>query len=500
MPLFRTSFIITTLLLSLSLHADDVQPKKDLTKDAKQAIDSNKFDAKSKKIDAEQALKLSESNEQLVAPLAEGILKKTQTYDDLDTLNTIADVTTERQSHQEASAGVLMDAATNNTVNLSAMQQQLFSKSPDLSLLNEQDFPAEVQKMMQENNLTTLTGKKNPRYTDDPFAFVMISLSMPEYSIKALFNEISASYPDKTIFVAIQGAYPKEARRTMYYLSTLLPNPHTFSLVIDPTLFNRFEVKKVPFFVINTEEKGWRKIMGDVSFSEAYERSIMHYDDFEPVAQVYPIIEPNLLTLMHAELEKFDTEQYLTDLEKNLLAEKAPRVELVLATESYEYLVDPTIEFEEDIKVNSESFVPRGTRVNPLQHMQLSKKYAIADITSPEQRAIVRQWKQSTPNLVVISTIYPSVNDLTGYTEEFGRITQAEPMLVKRLGLERIPSLVQQQGLALHVSVVAPKPRDNHDNNEQTSPQPTIPLIVLPEQNDIDLLNDANDLINPEDS
>jgi hypothetical protein len=280
---------------------------------------------------------------------------------------------------------------------------------------------------------------------------------MPEYSLEALFAEVAFQYQDRKIVIAIAGMHQHD-KLAIQKMAALLPQnapQSNFVFVVDPVIFNTFEIERVPFFVMNTDV-GWRKVLGDVSFSEAERFATMHYDEFKPIATTYPIAEPNMLDLVNEANEKFDWQGQLAAATENITKERRSSVTLPLATTSYQYLVDPTVTLTEDLEFEGIRIGTAGQSINPLAHQTLGNAYAFIDATDDAQVEIAKKWKIKHPSLVVVSTVVPDEDGQNSLHSHLGFIRELHPMLVERFGLERLPSLAVQDDLRVRITVEAP--------------------------------------------
>jgi len=284
--------------------------------------------------------------------------------------------------------------------------------------------------------------------------FILVSLSMPIPSLETLFTEVGYLENKEDIVFVFQGWQAPNFNAFIAKVDRLMPLGHEPNVVVDPTIFKKLDVSEVPFFAIKTENKGWKKVLGDVSLNLAIIEANSHYEIFKPIGPIYPIAEPNMLDYIYKKIEETDWEQQITAATNKLIDKQASNVDLPLSDISYRYLVNGTVTINEDIKVDGESVVEPGQQVNPLEHMSLSKSYAIVDVSSKTQLDIVRYWKRSHINVKVITTELPAYIDKHELEGEFGEIHQLDPLLAKRFGLERIPSIVYQKGMELVVEVV----------------------------------------------
>lgn len=304
-------------------------------------------------------------------------------------------------------------------------------------------------------NLPQMTEQKNTRYGDNIDVFVLVSLSMPLRSLETLVAEIQYEYSDKNVIIVFQGYDTSNPNETMYQISQFAPekNVNNLGIVVDPTFFIQLEVTEVPYFAIKDASGNWKRVLGDITLTEAFSESESQYDEFRAVGRTYPISEPNLITYIHKKIEETDWNTQIHNATQKVL-DRQTSVDLLPANSSYTYLVDGSSTIERDIVYEDKLFVPAGTVVNPLDEIVFSKKYAFLDIASASQLDILRVWKAKNNNLKVITTRMLEPSRMQLLSQEFGEIHQLDPLLSRRFGLEYVPSLVSQKGSKLQVEVV----------------------------------------------
>jgi conjugal transfer pilus assembly protein TrbC len=103
--------------------------------------------------------------------------------------------------------------------------------------------------------------------------YIFVSFSMPDATIQNLLRD---AHKIKAPLI-IRGLYQNSFQETTKKLLTLLPEKKG-GVLLDPTLFKRFKIDKVPAFVITTqrciEDKActdYDVIYGDVTFHYALE-------------------------------------------------------------------------------------------------------------------------------------------------------------------------------------------------------------------------------------
>lgn len=453
--LLLLSLLAVSMLATAGENDNDVKPDiKPITKEqAKKLLSQETLQLVSKEHQQKQAQKH--------APDALSALASSNTVVIEDDIGTVSAT---RAEGQQSDANDVVKQAKLNNYELTPEDLQKMLQQPDFQRFANNNDDVISQSMNKAADAKMMENANRDRYPKDVSAYIAVSSSMPEYSLKALFAEVAFQYNDRKIVIAISGIHQND-KTAVQRMMLLLPQNMTdtnFVFVIDPVIFNTFEIDRVPFFVIKTDI-GWRKIAGDVSFSEAQRYSTMHYDEFLPIATTYPIAEPNMLELVNDANEKFDWEGQMDKAIEDLPKERRSKVSLPIATTNYEYHVDPTVTLTQDLEFEGVKIGHAGQAINPLAHQALTNTFAFIDAGDPLQIDIAKKWKKKHANLVVVSTLVPDEDTQTALFKQLGFIRELHPMLVERFGLEKLPSLAVQDKLLMKITVEAPK-RDESSN------------------------------------
>ncbi len=135
---------------------------------------------------------------------------------------------------------------------------------------------------------------------------------------------------------------------------------------------------------------------------------------------------------------------------------KGPGLALPHAEEARVMLVDPTVEYPEDIKdpTTNTVLIKAGTKINPFDKVRWIRTLVFFDGTSPAQVGWVQQYlNEHDPKFVKLII---SDGDVQKVMEQLHqRVYWANPLLVSRMGVEAVPSVVSQSGRHLRVEEVA---------------------------------------------
>ena len=119
-------------------------------------------------------------------------------------------------------------------------------------------FCKEDREIVKESLINRTSGQNSGREQ----YYVFISLSMPESSLKTLYNEAK----DQKAILVLRGLYEDSFRRTADKLKTL-----QIVAVINPNLFKQYQVSKAPTFVLVNGEQS-SMLVGNVTFQFASEK------------------------------------------------------------------------------------------------------------------------------------------------------------------------------------------------------------------------------------
>ena len=299
--------------------------------------------------------------------------------------------------------------------------------------------------------------QKETRYGEDVYAYIAVSMSMPEQWFKKMLTSLANEHKDKRVILAFQGAKPGELAKFALAIEQAMPktNEGSYSVVIDPTIFMRLEIDKVPTFAINTE-KGWRKVLGELSLTQAETYAAQDYEVYEALGRIYDIKEPNMITLLQEKMREGLEDDPVSKMQEKLQAFTPAKVDLPVADKSYSYLITPLFTVEQDLQFEGKVFARKGDTVNTLEHLPLLNEYAFVDLSDLNQLEQARAWREQNPNMKVFSTTMPAPSEMTKYIQEFGYISQVNSLLVERFNIEATPSLAYQVGNQLKIVVAKP--------------------------------------------
>jgi conjugal transfer pilus assembly protein TraW len=184
--------------------------------------------------------------------------------------------------------------------------------------------------------------------------------------------------------------------------------------------------------------------------------------DYGQRGAVFPVIERDLLEQIHtrlAQMEKSGETARLNDeLKRRTIARvnrPDPVAGIVRASEGRRWQFDPTITLAADIRgAKGELIHAAGTRVNPLDSVQLRADLLFLDGDDPDQLA----WalKQDVNAKLILVKGAPlelmKARQRRFYFDQGGKLTE-------RFGIRSVPARVRQRGRLLEISEIALPPK-----------------------------------------
>jgi conjugal transfer pilus assembly protein TraW len=184
--------------------------------------------------------------------------------------------------------------------------------------------------------------------------------------------------------------------------------------------------------------------------------------DYGQRGTVFPVIERDLLEQIHSRLTQMErsgeTARLNEDLKRRTIARvnrPDPVAGIVRASEARRWQFDPTITLAADIRgAKGELIHAAGTRVNPLDSVQLRAELLFLDGDDPDQLA----WalKQAANAKLILVKGAPlelmKARQRRFYFDQGGKLTE-------RFGNRSVPARVRQQGRLLEISEIALPPK-----------------------------------------
>jgi conjugal transfer pilus assembly protein TraW len=186
---------------------------------------------------------------------------------------------------------------------------------------------------------------------------------------------------------------------------------------------------------------------------EAHEVGVM--------GETYPIIEMDFLSFIQSRIRLMQQNGQWQSLQRHMQSEaesyrdrptKVPGLTRTIEAKSWQF--DPSIIIDHDvIAPNGNLIALAGTRVNPLEHTNLSKTLIFYDADDQEQR----QWAINYDKKIAGKDKLILVNgSLLGEEKQFLKSIYFDQsgILTTRFGIHHVPAIIKQEGLLLHITEV----------------------------------------------
>lgn len=185
--------------------------------------------------------------------------------------------------------------------------------------------------------------------------------------------------------------------------------------------------------------------------------------DYGQQGTVWPVVEPDLLTQIHARLASLEQSGETTRLNEELKRRTIARVNrpepvagLMTASATRRWRFDPTVTLERDIADDKGRVVlAAGTRVNPLDTVSLREPLVFLDGDDAAQLGWASRRFGEHARLVLVRGApleLMKARQRRFYFDQGGS-------LVKRFGIRAVPATVEQDGRALVITEQAIAPR-----------------------------------------
>jgi conjugal transfer pilus assembly protein TraW len=295
---------------------------------------------------------------------------------------------------------------------------------------------------------------------------IFASFSLPRPTLMKLLEEATA--PNVVLVlrgVPARSTVPQTIRR----LRAMLPDATRVpQVILDPTLFRRFEVERVPTLVLE-RGAGQRPIhvRGAVTVAWLRRMASAVTDGAEHLgrrAEDYEIAEADLMQEMQQRLASIDWAARRKQAASRFwLRQKAAFVTLPEATGPRSFTVNPSVRVTADIHdAEGHRLVTAGDTFNPLQYVPLTKTVIVFQGTSPHQVTTAVRLAQSIRRggrgVILLTTDVDTDRgwDHLGELEHAfqGAVYLLPQGLVQRFHIERIPATVASRGHELVVSEV----------------------------------------------
>lgn len=172
--------------------------------------------------------------------------------------------------------------------------------------------------------------------------------------------------------------------------------------------------------------------------------------DFGVHGKLYEIAEEDMLSYVRRKAGEIDMRALRGSMEKKLEESWARHsfvsLDVPSATEERVRYVDPSVNVRNPLYDHAGEIVSPAGTVNPLDHVSLSKSILV--LREDQVKRALEKITEEREKLVLLLTDgdIQKVSSLAGQT-----VYKATPFILTRLKIEKVPSLVEQEGRKLRV-------------------------------------------------
>jgi len=327
--------------------------------------------------------------------------------------------------------------------------------------------------------------------------FVLVSSSLGVKPLQAIFDDsrlLGAT-------VVFRGWPENDFKRFATLVRTVVEIPdtlpqgkqkltgmHPANVVLDPVLFRDANVSTVPALIVRHGEK-WLAVTGGGTVKRQLTILTQYRPEYQPVLDWFvrrkqgwlqggattaprprlpvieetgygttgtagtPVAEENLIDFMKRKVAAVDWDQKSQELKERVTQKlkEGPGLDVPSVKRARTFQVDVTTAVPDEVHDQSgNKIVASGTRVNPLQFVQLRKRYVVFNGTVPGQVTMVQQLldTEGRERVSVIIT-EGDVEKLSGQFET--PVFWASPQIIEKFQIVAVPSVVKQAGDRLEV-------------------------------------------------
>ena len=196
----------------------------------------------------------------------------------------------------------------------------------------------------------------------------------------------------------------------------------------------------------------WMMVVINIQLSVSYQSQAKDLGTF---GETFPIIEVNILTWFQDELNKWgesgELDKYVKLL-KEKIAKNAtnpkPVSGLSRAVQARVFIIDPTITLSQEIlSPEGKVIIPKGTTINPLTKVNLSKPLVFFNAEDSLQKAWVKKNYMDAKIILVAGKPLDLAEDWQKdiFFDQGGVLTQ-------KLKIKAVPAVVRQKGVVLEIN------------------------------------------------
>ncbi len=342
------------------------------------------------------------------------------------------------------------------------------SKNPPEWLLPKKSTDA----LFNANQIATQSGvRREPLNTatiQKGKVIIFASASIPDSTLKNLLLQATE---DDVVFVLRGLIKDTNIRGTLNKLRNLLPaeDGKVPNVIIDPTLFRRFNIQVVPTMVLTRGEGNEPVIAtGAITVDWLKRKAKLIKADDEPHlgkrGEVYNIAEVDLVLEMQRRIANIDWNKRRDQALQNYWADKQDFVDLPTATENRQFIIDPTVQVTKDIVgKDGEVLVKAGQTFNPLDLVPMTKTVLVFRGTDIEQvnkvSEIADSIRRQGRGVILLTTVvdtdqgWKSIGNME--RDLNSPVYLLLPNLARRFNLQHVPSMIEGRDNRLVIKEIA---------------------------------------------
>lgn len=184
--------------------------------------------------------------------------------------------------------------------------------------------------------------------------------------------------------------------------------------------------------------------------------------DLGRIGPTYKINEPDMLEWIERKVagkvasgEALRYQQQQAEKMRQKLLHPEPLASVSKASKDRIIYFDPTLTVHENITNESgQILVPAGTAINPLDRITLSRPLIFFDARDPNQRAFAKRFIDTRAGLAKAILVGGSYFELMKQWQTPVFFDQ-QSALIRRLGIQHVPAIVEQEGKRLRIHEIA---------------------------------------------
>ncbi len=288
-----------------------------------------------------------------------------------------------------------------------------------------------------------------------------VSQSMPTAELGAALAQ-ARRHPDLT--VVLRGLAPQQTlgqlrRRLLALSGRTEPGAGPPAIELDPPRFAAAGIGVVPTLVCEDGGRELARVAGLID-SDWLRREVDggRRGDLGTLGEVLPIVEPDLMLALAQRAAGWDLEQLRRNAESRYWQRRAAPI-LPAATVARARRIDPSFVVTADLVAPDGRAIARaGETINPLARAPFTQRLLVFDATEARQCAAVSALIRAAGErrVTLMTTRWDAQRGFVGLAalgRELGRpVYLLGPELVERFRLERVPSMVEADGLEFVVS------------------------------------------------